>query len=432
MHAATPKSLGNTRLKPLRWRPPAQSFGIKNQFPVTFQNSFPSRAKPPHSPSVIRHSSFVIRHFSVIPHSSFGIRHSPLITLLASLALMPNPAVAQSLENEPQSVAGRTTGSIERLDPALDALVDSKAKIEVLSEGHLWSEGPVWIKDGAYLLFSDIPRNSIYKWKEGEGLSLFLRPSGYIGDKRKGGKAGDFVDELGSNGLTLDAQGRLVLCQHGDRRVARLTTPLASFTRPEPKFETVADRWEGKRFNSPNDVVIHSSGAVYFTDPPYGLEKGGDASTREIDFNGVYRWALDGKVTLVTKVMTKPNGLAFSPHEKTLYIGQSDSSLPLIRKFPVNGDGSLGEPTIFFDATELVKSGRRGGLDGMKGDEQGNLFATGPGGVLVLSPTGKHLGTIITGDLVANCAFGDDGSTLYMTSNHQLCRVKLKTKGTFK
>lgn len=366
---------------------------------------------------------------SAIRHSSFAIRHSPLLALLAAITLMTNPAVAQSLEIEPKSVANRTTGSIERLDPAFDALVDPTAKVEVLSEGHLWSEGPVWVRDGAYLLFSDIPRNSIYKWKEAEGLSLFLRPSGYTGDKRKGGKAGDFVDELGSNGLTLDAKGRLILCQHGDRCVARLLRSLTGAQTNDSGFEILADRWDGKRFSSPNDVVVNSSGAVYFTDPPYGLEKGGDAATREIDFNGVYRAAPDGQVTLMTKVMTKPNGLAFSPDEKILYIGQSDSSLPLVRKFPVKDDGSLGEPTVFFDATELVKAGRRGGLDGMKVDEKGNLFATGPGGVLVLSPEGKHLGTIVTGDLVANCAFGDDGSILYMTSNHQLCRVKLKTKG---
>jgi gluconolactonase len=365
-----------------------------------------------------------------IPISRFVIRHSLLIALLTSVALMTNPAVAQSLEDEPKTVSPtRTTGSIERLDPALDSLVDSHAKIEVLSEGHLWSEGPVWIKDSAYLLFSDIPRNSIYKWKDGEGLSLFLRPSGYTGDKRKGGKAGDFVDELGSNGLTLDADGNLILCQHGDRRVARLSGPFSSLTPGDANFESIAHRWEGKRFNSPNDVVIHSSGAIYFTDPPYGLEKGGDASTREIDFNGVYRSAPDGKVTLVTKVMTKPNGLAFSPDERILYIGQSDSSAPLWRAFPVNDDGSVGEPRVFFDASAIAKTGKAGGPDGFKVDEHGNLFATGPGGVLVLSPEGTHLGTIVTGDLVANCAWGDDGHTLYMTSNHQLCRIKLKTSG---
>ncbi len=351
-----------------------------------------------------------------------------ILVALAAGTIMTT--VHPSLAQEPLTVnPPRTVGSIERLDPQLDQLIDPNAKVEQLSDGHLWTEGPTWVKDGGFLLFSDIPRNSVYKWKEGEGLSLFLKPSGYTGDKRKGGKAGDFVDELGSNGLTLDAQGRLVLCQHGDRCVARLDAPLSSSTKVEPKFTRLAERWQGKRFNSPNDVVIHSSGAVYFTDPPYGLQKGGDASTQEIDFNGVYRAAPDGQVTLVTREMTKPNGLAFSPDEKILYIGQSDSTAPVWRAFPVAADGSLGKPSIFFDATELAKQGRAGAPDGFKVDKQGNLFATGPGGILVITPEGKHLGTIMTGDLVSNCAFGDDGRTLYMTSNGQLCRVKLKTQG---
>jgi gluconolactonase len=347
-----------------------------------------------------------------------------------AVILMNAVALAQSLAAEPQTVSpARNVGGVQRLDPALDAFVDPQAKVEVLSEGHLWSEGPVWVRDGGYLLFSDIPRNSIYKWKDGEGLTLFLRPSGYTGDVRKGGKSGKEVDELGSNGLAVDADGRLVLCQHGDRCVSRLDQPLAGIAQAEPKFTKIADRWDGKRFNSPNDVVVHSSGAVYFTDPPYGLEKGGDPRTREIDFNGVYRAAPDGKLTLATKAMTKPNGLAFAPNEKLLYIGQSDSAAPLWRAFPVNDDGSLGEPKVFFDATELAKKGLAGAPDGFKVDDKGNLFATGPGGVLVISPEGKHLGTISTGDLVANCAWGDDGSTLYMTSNGKLCRIKLKTAG---
>lgn len=359
--------------------------------------------------------------------SSFRRQFVLYILALAATAMT---SIHPSLAEEPKTISpSRTAGSIERLDPVLDQLVAADAKVELLSEGHLWSEGPVWIKDGGFLLFSDIPRNSIYKWKDGEGLSLFLRPSGYTGDQRKGGKGDDWVDELGSNGLTLDAQGRLVLCQHGDRCVSRLDSPLSASGKPQPKFTRLAERWDGKMFNSPNDLVIDSNGAVYFTDPPYGLMKGGDPRTQEIDFNGVYRAAPDGKVTLATREMTKPNGLAFSPDEKILYIGQSDSAAPLWRAFPVEADGSLGKPTVFFDSTELAKKGRGGAPDGFKVDVHGNVFATGPGGVLVISPEGKHLGTIMTGDLVANCAFGDDGSTLYMTSNSKLCRVKLKTKG---
>ncbi len=327
-------------------------------------------------------------------------------------------------------VPPRAIGKIERLDPELDAIIDPDARIEVLAEGFEWSEGPVWWREGACLLFSDIPRNTVFQWREGAGLTPFLMPSGYTGSGPRAGKQpAASVDEQGSNGLAIDPEGRLVLCQHGDRRIARLEAPLASGKLPEPKFVTIADRWEGKRFNSPNDLALLSSGAIYFTDPPYGLEKGGDTTTRDIEFNGVYRAAPDGTVTLATREMTKPNGIALSPDEKVLFIGQSDSNEPVWRAFDVQADGSLGKPRVFFDAKHLVKQGLKGSPDGFKLDEHGNLLATGPGGVLVISAEGKHLGTISTGELISNCAFGDDGSTLYMTSHSLLCRVRLKTRG---
>jgi gluconolactonase len=345
-----------------------------------------------------------------------------LAAIISLTALLTMTATSQA------QTAAPPAGSIERIDPRIDALIPTDEKIEFLGEGYLWSEGPVWVPTGEFLLFSDIPNNAVMKYKDGEGVTLYLKPSGYTGDKRKGGKGDNWVDELGSNGLILDGEGRLVLCQHGDRCLARLDAPLTA-AKPEAKFTVLADRWEGKRFDSPNDVVQHSSGAYYFTDPPYGLEKGGDPSTREIDFRGVYRVAPDGKVTLATDAMTKPNGLAFSPDEKTLYIGQSDSREPVLRAFPVNDDGTLGKPKVFFDATELARAGKRGSPDGMKVDAAGNVFTTGPGGVLVISPEGKHLGSINVGDLVSNCAWGDDGSTLYMTANSRLARIKLSTKG---
>jgi gluconolactonase len=332
---------------------------------------------------------------------------------------------------EPMDVPPRAIGKIEQLDPQLAEVVDPKAPVEVIAQGFEWSEGPVWWREGQCLLFSDIPRNTIFQWKEGAGLTPFLNPSGYTGTGPRVGASNAVVDvdEQGSNGLTIDPKGNLILCQHGDRRVARLAAPLAAGKKPEPKYVTWADRWEGRRFNSPNDIALHSSGAAYFTDPPYGLEKGGDTTTREIDFNGVYRVSPEGAVTLVTREMTKPNGIAFSPDEKILYIGQSDGNMPVWRAFDVQPDGSLANPRIFFDAKHLVKKGLAGSPDGFKVDYNGNLLATGPGGVLVISAQGKHLGTIVTGDLVANCAFGDDGSTLYMTSNKMLCRVRLKTHG---
>jgi gluconolactonase len=307
---------------------------------------------------------------------------------------------------------------IERLDPALDALVAADAKIEIIAEGYDWSEGPVWVKDGGFLLFSDVPQNVVYRWKQGEGAKPYLKPSGYTSSVPRGG-------ETGSNGLTLDGNGRLVLCQHGDRRVARMDAPLGA---PKPVFVTLADRFEGKRFNSPNDVVFHSSGDMYFTDPPYGMEKQFEDPKREIPYQGVFRRDRQGAVTLMTRDMTRPNGLAFSPDERKLYVAQSDASAAIWRVFDVKPDGTLGANKVLLDVTSMVKS-RPGLPDGMKVDASGNLFASGPGGILVISPEGKHLGTIMTGQATANCAFGDDGRTLYMTADMFLMRVTLKTKG---
>ena len=219
-------------------------------------------------------------------------------------------------------------GTIERQDARFDQLIPTGAVLEKLAEGFDWAEGPVWDKKNNCLLFSDIPPNSVMKWKEGEGVTLFLKPSGYTGTKPRGG-------EPGSNGLHFDSQGRLVLCQHGDRRIARL--------KPDRSFETLADRYDGKRFNSPNDAVFKSNGDLYFTDPPYGLEGLNDDPAKELPFNGVYRLAKDGTVTLLTKEMTFPNGIGFSPDEKTLYVAQSDPKQPIWRVFDVKADGTLGE-----------------------------------------------------------------------------------------
>ena len=307
---------------------------------------------------------------------------------------------------------------IERLDPALDKLIDPNAKIEVLAQGHDWTEGPLWIKRGGYLLFSDIPKNSIYRWKEGEGEKLYLQPSGYTSKEPRGG-------ETGSNGLLLDREGRLVLCQHGDRRMARMDAPLDS---PKPQFVPLAVRHQGKRFNSPNDAVFRSNGDLYFTDPAYGLEKQWEDPAREIPFAGVYRRSASGEIALLTSDMTRPNGIAFSPDERRLYVAQSDAKAAIWRVFDVKRDGTIENSRVLFDATSMV-AGKKGLPDGLKIDTEGNLFATGPGGVLVITPDGKHLGTIATGQATSNCAFGDDGRTLYMTADDYLMRVRLKAKG---
>lgn len=307
-----------------------------------------------------------------------------------------------------------TLGSIERLDSRLDALIPPGTKIEVLAEGLDWAEGPVWITPDGCLLFSDVPRNTVYRWQPGQGTSVFLKPSGYTGTVARQG-------EPGSNGLTVDAKGRLVLCQHGDRRVARLEK--------NGRFTPLADRYDGQRFNSPNDLVYHSNGDLYFTDPPYGLPGNMKDPAKELPFQGIYRLTPKGDVTLLTDSVSRPNGLALSPDEQTLYVAVSDPQRPVILAFDVRADGTLANERVFFDAQPLRQPGRKGLPDGLKVDRAGNVFSTGPGGVLVIAPDGKHLGTILTGQATANCAWGNDGSVLYITADMYLCRVKTSTVG---
>jgi gluconolactonase len=306
-----------------------------------------------------------------------------------------------------------TVGQIIRDDPRMDALIPPDARIEVLASGFKWTEGPVWVQEGGYLLFSDIPRNSIMKWKEGEGVSLFMKPSGYTG-------VTEYGPEPGSNGLVLDLQGRLVCCEHGDRRMSRLE--------PNGGKKTLVDSYMGKRLNSPNDAVFKSNGDLYFTDPPYGLPGQADDPRRELDFCGVFRLSTDGQLTLLTKEMTRPNGIAFSPDEKTLYVANSDPDRAVWMAFPVEANGALGRGRVFSDATPLVN--KLPGLpDGLKLDRDGHLFATGPGGVLVFTPDGTLLGRIDTGQNTANCNWGDDGSVLYIAADYYVCRIRTTTRG---
>jgi gluconolactonase len=308
--------------------------------------------------------------------------------------------------------------TVQRLDPALDALVPADVRIEKLAEGFVWTEGPVWRKSGGYLLFSDIPKNSIYRWREGEGLSLFLRPAGYsIGN--------DAPWELGSNALTFDAQDRLIFCDHGNRQVVWLNESIYTKT-------VLAAKYLGKRFNSPNDLVFKSNGDLYFTDPPYGLDGRNKDPRKEMDYNGVYRLSPQGELTLLTKEVTFPNGIAFSPDEKTLFIDSSDPARPVWWAYEVETDGTISHPRIFCDATAESRAGKAGLPDGMKVDREGNAFSAGPGGLWIISPTGRHLGTFAPtekGIRVSNCAWGDDGSTLYFTATKYVMRVRLATKG---
>ncbi len=329
----------------------------------------------------------------------------------ATLCLVPLVAItAIRAEDKPAA----PVRSIERKDPKFDTLIAPDAKVEELAGGFKWSEGPVWDKKHAQVLFCDIPNNMIYKWSEKEGLKEFLKPSGYTGSEAFTGS------EPGSNGLAYHKDGYLVLCQHGDRRVSKLV---------DGKFVTLADKFEGKRLNSPNDLVYHTNGDLYFTDPPYGLPGQMKDPKKELDFQGVYRLKPTGELTLLTKVMSRPNGIGLSPDCKTLYVANSDPDKANWMSFPVKEDGSLGEGKPFFDTTEMVKAKKPGLPDGLKVDQQGNIWATGPNGVFVFDAMGKHLGSIITNDKTANCGFGDDGSTLYITANDKLIRIKTKVKG---
>lgn len=338
---------------------------------------------------------------------------SPIRCLLLALHALGLLALAPAIQAD--DAPRPTLGEIERLDPALDEIIAADAQIELLADGFTWVEGPVWDAAGGRFLFSDTRRNVVHQWKEGQGVGVFLRPSGYTGEEPRGG-------EPGSNGLTFDHEGRLVLCQHGDRRIARLRLD------GDWSFTTLADRYEGKRLNSPNDGVFKSNGDYYFTDPSYGLLGENHDKGKELDFNGVFRLSPDGTLTLLTKELENPNGIAFSPDEKTLYVGNSNPKKAIWMAYPVKDDGNLGPGRIFKDVTEMV--GQAPGLpDGMKVDEKGNIFATGPGGVLIFNSEGKHLGTLATGQPTGNCAFGEDGSVLYITANKSIARVQLKTKG---
>lgn len=344
------------------------------------------------------------------------MKKTPCPTLFTSFAAVLLVAInlnAQDTNNFP------TLGEVIRLDPALDKLIEPGAKIEVLASGFDWTEGPVWVPEkqntaGGYLLFSDIPRNMVVRWDEGKGTKVFLKPSGFTGRGKYGG-------EPGSNGLVLDSHGRLVSCEHGDRRLSVLTQRGGK--------RTLVDNFEGKRLNSPNDLTYHPSGDLYFTDPPYGLPKRYDDPRRELDFCGVYRLSKEGKTTLLTKELTRPNGIAFSPDHKTLYVAQSDPKAAIWKSFPVKADGTLGEGKIFYDATQAVEEKLPGLPDGLKVDQEGNLWATGPGGIYVFNPEGKLLGRISTGERTSNCAWGNNGSTLYITADMYLCRIKTKTRG---
>lgn len=307
-----------------------------------------------------------------------------------------------------------TTGTIERIDPALDAIVSSDAKAEIIADGFDWSEGPLWIEKDSMLLFSDVPKNTIYKWTEAKGKEIYLTPSGYTDTVVRGG-------ETGSNGLTLDGAGNLILCQHGNRQIARMNSPLSD---PKPDFVTIAAKYNGKRFNSPNDAVVNSLGEVFFTDPPYGLEKGMDDPKKELPYNGVYKAKANGEVILLTDSISRPNGIALFPGEKKLLVASSDGAKPNWYIFDIEGD-KLVNGKIFYSAADRDKSWK-GLPDGFKIDKNGNVIASGPGGIYFFNSEGKLLGKLNLSEATSNCSLSADEKTLYITNDMNVLRFKMR------
>jgi gluconolactonase len=316
----------------------------------------------------------------------------------------------QQLEPALKATDASVSGAIVRLDPALDALIPPDAKIEKLADGFGFIEGPLWRPEGA-VWFSDVTGNVVRQWSMDGNVTEILRPGGYDGNSLP---AGGFI---GPNGMAADKDGAVLITQHGNRRIVRVTKDM--------KVTTVVDRYEGKKLNSPNDLVFHSDGSLYFTDPPYGLPKADDDPSKELPYNGVYRLA-NGKLQLIIQDLTRPNGIAFSPDYKTLYVANSDENRKVYMRYDVASDGSVTNGRVFADVT----AEKEGGVpDGIKVDTLGNVYATGPGGVWIFSPEGKHLGTIKPPETPANIAWGDDFKTLYLTAQTGLYRIKLAVQG---
>ncbi len=307
------------------------------------------------------------------------------------------------------------TGFVLRLHPTLDLILDPDEQPEIVAEGFEWSEGPLWLSEQQSVIFSDIPTNSVFQWNENHGLKLYLKPSGYTDTLPRGG-------ETGSNGLLLDLQGRLVLCQHGDRRIARMNAPL---DQPEADFSTLIDQWNGKRFNSPNDAVFNRNGDLFFTDPAYGMELGFKDPKREMDFTGVFRHNTDGNILLLTDRLSAPNGVGLSPGESVLYVANSgggENSYWMVYEFAT--DGTLANGHLFYDASTASDT-LKGAPDGLVVRNDGIIFATGPGGVWIFNPDGEPLGIVRTGEATSNCTLDSDNHYLYMTADMYLMRIRL-------
>jgi gluconolactonase len=306
-------------------------------------------------------------------------------------------------------------GRLTVFDDSFHNVVASDARIEKIAEGFEWSEGPAWVAQGGYLLFNDVPANTMHRWSPREGASVFLRPSGYAGTDTAG------LREAGANGLEAEPAGTVLLADSGSRLIARLDPATKQRT-------TLASTYEGKRFNSPNDIARRSDGVVFFTDPPYGLKGIDESPLKEQPVNGVYRLDTDGSVHLIEGALKFPNGVALSPDERTLYVANSDRDHPVWMTYRLDERGDVHERRVFADATDLAGKAE-GAPDGLCVSRDGHLFASAPGGLLVMDAAGKRLGMIETGARVSNCAFGEDGRTLFLTSHAFVARVRVNVSG---
>ena len=344
--------------------------------------------------------------------------HTSMKKTFLSLFLFSSLAISSHIHGEEKY---DTIGSLESHDPRFNKLVLPSAKIEIIAKDFSWIEGPLWLPSEDCLVFSNIPPNKLWKWTEKDGAVDYLQKSGFLGKTPRPGHVG--MDQPGSNGLTLSPDGKLVLCQHGERQVAMMKNDLDD---PAPVYETLTNRnHEGNKYNSPNDACYHKDGSLFFTDPPYGLPAGAEDKTRETDYSGVYRLSKDGKVTLIDDSLERPNGIALSPDHKTLYVANSHGPRAIWMAYQLNDDGTVKSKKVFYDVTSEV--GKRKGMpDGLKVDDEGYIFATAPGGVWVFSPEAEHLGTIVTKEFASNLAFSPDKKTIYVTADMLLLRVKLR------
>lgn len=331
--------------------------------------------------------------------------------------LLPLMACNQQTTSQKKEGMYQQTGTLIKFDDALDSIIAPDTRADIIATGYEWSEGPLWVEAQQMLLFSDVPTNTIYKWTSKEGVSVYLQPSGYTGTSPS------VCREPGSNGLTLDPEGKLVLCQHGDRQMGRMEAPL---DQPKAVYKALATHFEGKRFSSPNDCVYGPDGHLYFTDPPYGLQTQDDTdSLKELPFNGVYRVKKNGEVDLVINSISRPNGLAFFPGTSKLLVACSDPDRPDWHLIDIVND-SMMAVSLFYSAKEERKTMKTGLPDGLKINQQGIVFASGPGGVYIFNKEGRKMGLLKLEAPASNCALSTDEKTLYITNDMQVLRFQLK------